>query len=503
MKDFFKQISTYYSQHPFKTILWVALLVRLIAAIFSRGYLMMDDHYLVIEQSQQWVDHYDEDMWLPQYGAISPSGHSLFYVGLHYILFFLLQSVGIINAQIKILIVRIIHALWSMGIVYWGFLITKKLSNQRYAQSVAWILSLLWLFPMLSVHQLVEFACIPFILWSIWLIVKEEKTSIARLIWAGFIGGLAISVRFQTALIIGGIAMALLLNKKWKAFVFYSLGAVASFVLLQGVTDIIIWHRPFAEFSEYVRYNLENRYNYFRGNWYNYLLLIMGLLVPPASFMLLWGWIKTYRKYLILFLPALLFLLFHTYFPNRQERFILPILPLLIIQGTMGWLEFKEKSKFCYSKARMFRGFVIFSIVINFILLIPLTVMYSKRSYVEAMIYLKDKPFHNLFIDDKNHDAAPIIPRFYLQRWCHYFYVSGKNSVNRYIILNEKHPLALPEYVLFFEKENLPQRLDSIKLIYPHLVKDTVIYPGMVDKVMHFLNKHNKNQTIIIYRYEK
>ncbi|MGQ9847276.1 MAG: glycosyltransferase family 39 protein, partial [Bacteroidales bacterium] len=255
MKKLISFFSTYYISHPFRTIFIVALIVRLIAVIFSKGYAMMDDHYLIIEQPQQWVDHYDENKWLPQYGAVTPSGHSMFYIGIHYCILWTLQMIGIMDAQIKMYIIRFLHALWSMGIIYWGYLIVKKLSNPTYAKTTAWILSLIWLFPFLSVHQLVEFVSIPFFLWSIWLIIKEEEENQSwySVLIAGFVGALSVSVRFQTSLIIMGIVLSFIIQKKWKIAIYYSMGVLFSFILIQGLIDFIIWKRPFAEFAEYVR----------------------------------------------------------------------------------------------------------------------------------------------------------------------------------------------------------------------------------------------------------
>ena len=48
-----------------KTILFFGLVVRLIAAVFSQGYGMHDDHFLIIEASTSWVYGYDYNGWLP------------------------------------------------------------------------------------------------------------------------------------------------------------------------------------------------------------------------------------------------------------------------------------------------------------------------------------------------------------------------------------------------------------------------------------------------------
>ncbi|MCB0484019.1 MAG: hypothetical protein KDC37_05600, partial [Flavobacteriales bacterium] len=52
-------------KYPLPTVLLLALVPRLVAAIFSKGYGMHDDHFLVIEAAQSWLDGFDYNRWLP------------------------------------------------------------------------------------------------------------------------------------------------------------------------------------------------------------------------------------------------------------------------------------------------------------------------------------------------------------------------------------------------------------------------------------------------------
>ncbi len=484
--------------------MFAGIVFRLLAVIFSKGYAMMDDHYLVIEQAQQWVDNFDDNKWLPAYGAKTPSGHSLFYVGIHYVLLKCLEFFGIFDPQVKMYFVRFFLAAYSLLIIWFGYKITFHLSEIKSAKLVALLLAILWVFPFLSVRNLVEYSCIPFFLWGLWLVIKSLDADKNRMIMfiAGFVSGLSVSIRFQAVLLVAGLVLALLFKKKWASAILYSTGAAFSFVLIQGFIDSVIWGRPFAEFTEYLRYNIENRFNYFTGNWFNYILLILGLLIPPVSFFLFFGWLRLWKKYLIVFLPAFLFLFFHMYFPNRQERFILPVIPLIIITGVIGWNEYVADSDFWQKRRKLFNASWIFFWIINSILLLVLSVTYTKRSYVEAMTYLKNRNVTYLVVDDMNHNSNPIMPRFYLDNWNSIYYSSGNHpyselaQTKKYFIENSK---SLPNYFVFLETENLQQRVDSLNILFPHLVKDTIIEPGFIDKVMHFLNKHNKNQHIVIY----
>src|ERR1043165_7723000 len=104
-------IKEYYKENPLNAILMLGFLFRFISVLFSQGYGMSDDHFLIIEISQSWVDGFDQNNWLPgtNNAGAAPSGHSLFYTGLHYYLFLLLKSIGITDPSFKMYIVRFLH----------------------------------------------------------------------------------------------------------------------------------------------------------------------------------------------------------------------------------------------------------------------------------------------------------------------------------------------------------------------------------------------------------
>ncbi len=81
---------------PLTALTLIALVPRLLAAVFSAGYFAHDDHFLVIEPARSWVDAADYNTWLPwnQGPDATPSGHSFVYVGLHYLLFRGLSALG-------------------------------------------------------------------------------------------------------------------------------------------------------------------------------------------------------------------------------------------------------------------------------------------------------------------------------------------------------------------------------------------------------------------------
>jgi hypothetical protein len=271
---------------------------------------------------------------------------------------------------------------------------------------------------------------------------------------------------------------------------------------LQGGVDMMIWKRPFAECAEYINYNLHHAGEYPNGPWYNYILVVAGLLVPPVSLFLLFGFLKNWKKHLLIFLPVLAFFIFHSAFPNKQERFIFPALPFIIMAGIAAWQQFYERSAFWQKRLKLYKACWIFSAVLNTVLLLALTLSSSKKNRVDAMRYLAGKgDISCIVIEDSNHDVAVTMPKFYLRKqWPHTYDVTSGFSPVQLREELKKDTLCKPQYVLFMEEEHLDARLLNFKGEFPELQYEITIEPSFLDQVMHWLNPVNVNQTTVIYR---
>ena len=491
-----EKINKYYQEDKLRFILLLALFARLIAVIFSKGYGMHDDHFLIIEASKSWVDGYDYNNWLPwNQKNPTPSGHSFFYVGIHYLIFLFFKLISFENPDYQMYVIRLFHAVYSLLIISLSYKITKKLYAEKQAVTVAWILALAWFMPFLSVRNLVEIVSIPPMLASIWYIIKDDKQTFKKYFLAGLIGGLAFSIRFQTSLFIGGIGLTLLIQKQLKQAVYYGIGAIFSVALIQGGIDIFIWGKPFTEFGEYVRYNLTHKNDYIHGDWFNYILVLSGMLIPPFGLFLFFGMFNTRKKLLILFIPTLIFFLFHSYFPNKQERFIFPVLPQFIILGIIGidiWINGKF-NKNIYKK--IFKWSFIFAIIINFILLPFVTTTYSKKARVESMLYLYKKDSTDaILVDAMGKSGYKMVPRFYMGKW------PAVNIIRKHSDYKKYRENSTQKYVLFLGNDSLQTRVKRVEQTQQEKLKfEKAFAPGLVDWILYSINKHNANDTIFVY----
>ncbi|MEY2829481.1 MAG: hypothetical protein RIQ33_1339 [Bacteroidota bacterium] len=500
-----ESIKKMYADKPLTSILLLGVFFRLIAAIFSRGFGMHDDHFLIIEAAQSWIDLPTNNPWLPDVGQNkpTPTGHSFFYTGLHYFFFKATTLLGIFHPQIKMLLVRFVHAAYSMLTVFFAYKITEKMAGVEIAKKVGLFLSLFWIFPFLCVRNLVEMACVPPLIIATWLAIKNENIKWYSAILIGLILGIGFNIRFQTILFTGGFGLALFIERKFISGILVGIGFLICATLVQGGVDTIIWHQPFVEFTEYVRYNLENSTTYYNQPWYNYFLLLMGILIPPISLFLLFGFFKSYKKW-ILFLPSLIFLAAHSYFPNKQERFVLPIFPFLIMLGLMGWSEFKMQSAFWKKNEKLESGFWKFFWMLNLFLLIVITPTYSKRNRVEAMLYLRSKgDVKNLIIEDSNRDGALMSPMFYLGKWvADYKIINTEPLDTTYKKILQLPYSKLPNYIVFYQAENLEQRLAATKRNF-NVQFEAKVEPSFIDDLMYKINPSNKNAETFIYKISR
>lgn len=486
---------------PITRLTLIALAVRLVAAVCSQGYFAHDDHFLVVEAAQSWVAGHDYNDWLPwnQGADARPSGHSYFYVGLHFLLFSVLKWFGIGDPKAIMFIVRVLHALWSLAVVRTGYRIALRLANEGTAYNTGLLLALLWFMPFTAVRQLVEVACIPFLLWGC---ERMLAPSTRGLLLAGVFLGMAINVRFQTVFFAAGPGVVLLVHRRWKDALVYGAGAALPLALVQGGIDLFLWGRPFAEIGEYVRYNLANPTNTgIHLPWYNYLLILAAVFVPPLSVAVFFGFWSAWKRAVLPWSAAIAFLAAHTWFANKQERFILPMLPVFLVLGFAAWNEWRMHSAFWTAREHWWRNSMRFTWALNIVLLLPLLVSYSKRSRCEALYALRNEPWaRGLIVEDSHGHEPPQVPLFYWGKWRVPIDYVASDTADVLRMATRHSPGTWPNVVLFIGEEDLEQRIARLEAQLGPLQHITTAEAGLLDRFVHWLNPVNRNESIAVYR---
>lgn len=488
------KIKYLFNNHPLPFILILASFVRLVSVILSKGYGMHDDHFGPIELPYQILNN---PAILTNW--INPSGQSLLYPSIHYYLLKLLFGIGINDTQSVMMIIRLLHGAALVFIVFFGYKIAQILSGEKAAKLSGLLLAILWFMPFFSVRNLIEFISIPPLLAGIYYIIKDKNriSSFA----SGLFFGLAFTFRFQTLIFPSMIFLVLLFQKEFRQSMFLTIGLILSIFITSGIPDYLVWGKPLIAFITYFFYNSSHPYDYTTGAWYNYILLIIGVLIPPISFILGYSFFRTWKKYAILFVPSLVFILFHSYFPNKQERFILPVIPIYVILSVIGYYEYFVKTAFFEKRKSLVRNSWIFFWVFNTILLIPFTTHYSKKTRVESAYFLGNVNAKNAIVSG-GRIGSIMLPAFYTGKYP--FDVMEVTKEEPILNLKEKleKTKVIPDYAVLFGEEEQADRLKEYQSVLQRkfsLVK--TFEPSMIDYVLFKMNpRGNRNQKSFIYK---
>ncbi|MFD3003230.1 glycosyltransferase family 39 protein [Pontibacter toksunensis] len=512
---------------PLSFILLIALLIRMVAAFYSKGFAFSDDHFDVITVAQGWLD--ELPVWLNE---PMPPRHSMLYALVHYGIFYVLEAMGIFSPETKMIVVRVLHGLYSLLVVYFGYKITELLSNKMNARLVGLMLALIWFMPFMSVRNLVEMVCIPPYLAAFYLMVKQDKAERRRVMpyfWAGALFALAFTIRYHTVLFGAGAGLVLLYRRQWREAVAVLIGFAVAAFLVQGVIDIIFFDYPFHSVVAYFLYNSENAENFSTGPVYRFALTVLGFLVPPVSVFLVLGYARTAKMAPKLFWAGLLFFVAHSLFPNKQERFILPLFPLIMILGVIGWQQFVQTSTFWRRRRKLLAWSWGFFWALNILATVGMAFTYTKKSRVAPLVYLSEKPdLDGIVLEFGNHSVKKP-PLFYLGHMSAEYdkyiedkhlvwqeYLQGQKQlpsdfVMAYTLNEDKTPQELqqeisasaykPDYVVVVGSDDLEERKARLLSLFPNLKLEHTITPSLYDQVLHLLNPRvHKDEHVQIYQ---
>lgn len=509
---------------PLMRLMLIGATLRLLAAWGSPGYLMHDDHFLVVEAAASWTDGADYNLWLPWNQAargLDPQPHpaNFFYVGTQFVTLSVLKFMGIERPMDLAFALRLLHGLWSLLSIWLTYRIAEKLAGSRAAWwSGAMVAGWAWM-PLLSVHQLVEMACIPPLLFAVWKLVEVDRSewNVRRLMLAGLGLGVATGMRYQCGLFGIGWAMAMALPEwkvgqisawnysKLKSPILLGLFSLVVFSSTQ-IQDLFIWGEPFVQLRAYFGYNTTHAMNYPQGPWHQYLWTVMGLATPPLAFALLFGALKQewrgHWRWVIW--GALAFFLFHSGYSNKQERFILPVVPLFAIIGSAGWLNWRAHSAWWARRPRLEKGLIGWTVAFNLVLAIGLSFVYAKKSRVEAMNVLYERGnLRNFAVVEV--DGGTMAPRFYAGAWVPYYHFKPDSDPKgeRRTLCKLAPERPFPNYLLFYGDAHLGEAVQAYKEAFPEMKFVANVAPGRFDRLLAWLNPINRAERVIVYSVEE
>jgi len=496
----------YARKNPLLFIIIVALILRLFAVIFSKGFMANDDYFETVQIAYEGVQSglLNQDGHL-KWNTVKPIniGRSPLYVLFNYSLMEILEFMGIKTLDSMMYFIRLVHALLSLLFVYYGSkYILKATGSTAYTLFGGLLLAGHFLMPYLSVRNLIETVSADFLipcLFFAWAGMKEKNSRL--IILAGIFGALSWTIRVNTVAAVAPIPFVLwYYSKNFRPFLYFAGGALVIFLFAASL-DLIFLGR-FGQVMINVAGRALQNLNHppLPQPFYMFALLFLGIFIPPFSLFFLGSIFqkKIIREHLIPFSSAAVFFLLHSAIAHKEERFMIPIMPVVIVLGSIGLYYFLKNKNIKPALHRIFKYSLWFAIIVNIAALPIFTLNYGHKGMVEPFVYIsKQQNVDGLILDRAERKRYLAIgyagykkPEHYkINNWPDFEVVSGIDAAQE------------ANYFIVWSEGQLERHVDSIVAHWGPVEEVFHSTPSMVDAILNYLNpKYNDRNEAWVFR---
>ena len=469
-----------------------------------------DDHFETIAIAYDWLRYgvFDSDGLLA-WANNPPSElnrfplYNLFLLGQMKILRFF----GVVSLDNMMYFIRAVHAILSLIPVYISYRLTLDVTKSaRFALVAGLVAALHFGMPFLSVRNLIEVVSGYFWIAAIYAIYKYQFTKKNNwLIMAGLLTGLAWMIRFQIALAVIPLPFLLWFQyKELKPVIYYS-SSVFFMILISALSDYWLLGK-FAGTTISLIFGAMSGQPMYNTTVFIYPLEIIFFFIPPLSIILIiFAFKKSFwKEHLILTISTLSFIIFHTMLSNRQERFMIPIIPVLTLIFIFTiWSQYNAKT-YLFKNKKVYLPIISFTLIINLILLILFTFNFWHKGLIEPMSWIEQNynnttPAKIVFISPAKKELFPFdyagynkVDTLCVFEWNELSKIKSSNFTADYFVIYPSDSNELEKYKATLEKEVGP-----LSEIY-------YSSPSMIDRTLHYLNpKHNAKNEAWVFKREQ
>ncbi len=327
-----------------RIIFVLALIVYGVTAYRSNGYYQADEQYQIIEFAGLKLNTHVPDDLSWEYdekirSAIQPAFCFLFFKSLN--------AIGFTDPYDQMFLLRLLTGLVALLIIRYFIKVSSPLLKEKFIQPYIFLSYFLWFLPLINVRYSSETLAGLSLLLSLSILQGVHFSPFRKYLLVGGLFALSFLFRFQMAFSIFGLLLWLLFIKKEKVKLILTLVTSGVVVLLIGICIDYWYYQEFVlAFWKYFEMNILNDIasNFGSSPWYYYLYYIlkfpgypMGVLIM-SSFVLL-----IVRKPTSIFLWCVIpFIVFHSFIPHKEERFLFPLVNFVPILMVLAYQELRS-----------------------------------------------------------------------------------------------------------------------------------------------------------------
>lgn len=314
--------------------LWlVALVGRIAYALIAPGFHARDDYFHVLEPALRWID---DPGWI--WALSTTPGAGIRSHLLPKVVQALVEIGSDFTPGVQLRFVGAVLAFWSSLIIPLSWPLIERLAPSEPRRQIELGL-LLALHPALiygAPKLLIEVQCLPLLMASLSILVSSRAH--LQTLAAGVLFGLGVYVRYQAITIAPFALVALMKTKKprWSKLLTVIAGAIVG-LSLGGVYDLATDGRFLGPLLQNIGVNLEPSTELTRSSPLSYLGIVLALACPWTVLKVRWRALNSSPVMWALIAGIGSFILVHSLTPHKEERFLYPILPMLLLVFGILW----------------------------------------------------------------------------------------------------------------------------------------------------------------------
>ena len=234
------------------------------------------------------------------------------------------------------------HALASLLAVYYCYRIARLFSIRKVGLAVGLCVAVLWIQPFVSVRNFAENVSAILLLAGFYRLAKynPSKFKFSDDLFTGFLMAIGFSISYHSGVFIIGVFVSMIIRGNHKRALYYLLGALVSVLAFEGLLGALLFHEPFYMITEYVQSIASGRLSTTgSSNYYMYISILVLMFLFPWGAVAFYGFLRSWKKYFMIFFPVCFYIIVHCLIPYKQERFMLNILPFYLKIGRASCRE--------------------------------------------------------------------------------------------------------------------------------------------------------------------